>query len=123
MTEETEETHEFFYFCAKCVLYYLTGLKDGMYIELTTDHARCYEPGCNTPARVCCIVEKKQKTSPPDQDPASKESCKTCCNMTLTEDTLLKARAAIMRVFPSNETANEIINELLNAGILFRERI
>ena len=123
MTEAQEETHEFFYFCSICVTNFLMVLNDGMYIELTTDHARCYEQGCGRPGRILCIVEKKQKTTMPNQEPAPKESCKACCNMTVTEDTLFKARKAIMRVAPSEETADQVINELLNAGILFREQI
>ena len=43
--------------------------------------------------------------------------------MTVTEDTLFKVHKALMLVFSSEETADQVINELLNAGILFRERI
>ena len=123
MTEAQEETHEFFYFCSNCVMHFLMGLNDGMYIELTTDHARCYERGCGRPGRILCIVDKKQKTSPPEQEPAPKESCKACCNMTVTEDTLFKAYKAIQQVFPNEDTAYKVVDELLNAGILFREQI
>ena len=59
----------------------------------------------------------------PDQEPAPKESCLNCRYMTVTEATLFKARKAIMRVFPSEETANKVLNEILNAGLLIRERI
>ena len=58
-----------------------------------------------------------------DLKDAPEESCKACCNMTVTEDTLFKARKSILRVFPAEDTANQVINELLNDGILFRERI
>ena len=123
MTETNEETHEFFYFCSNCVTYFLRGLNDGMYIEFTTDHARCYEKGCGRPGKILCIVEKKQKTSLPDQEPAPKETCPNCCYMTVTEDTLFKARKAIMRIFPYEEAANQLIDEFLNAGLLIRERV
>ena len=63
------------------------------------------------------------KTSLPDEEPAPKESCPNCRYMTVTEDTLFKARKAIMQVFPYEEAANKIINEFLNAGLLIRERI
>ena len=43
--------------------------------------------------------------------------------MTVTEGTLFKVRKAVQRVFPFEESADKVINELLNAGILFRERI
>ena len=43
--------------------------------------------------------------------------------MTVTEDTLFKARKAIMRVAPSEETANQLIDEFLNDGLLIRERV
>ena len=123
MTETNEETHEFFYFCLNSVTYFLRGLNDGMYIELTTDHARCYEQGCGRPGKILCIVEKKQKTSPPEQEPAPKESCPNCSYMTVTEDTLFKACNAIKRIVRSRETAGQVINELINSGLLIRERI
>lgn len=63
------------------------------------------------------------KTSLPDEEPAPKESCPNCRYMTVTEDTLPKARKAIMQVFPYEEAGDKIINEFLNAGLLIRERI
>ena len=43
--------------------------------------------------------------------------------MTVTEDTLFKARNALAKVFGLERVADHVINELLNAGLLIRERI
>ena len=63
------------------------------------------------------------KTSLPDEEPAPKGSCLNCRYMTVTENTLPKAREAIMQIFPYEDIADNLINELLNAGLLIRERI
>ena len=43
--------------------------------------------------------------------------------MTVTEDTLFKARNAIAKVVGPDLVADRVLNELLNAGLLIRERI
>ena len=106
------EDPEVYYSCSDCVWSFITAASNGAYVEATTDHARCYT-GCRAKATFVCRVY-------PDEP---EESRKACCNMTVTEDTLFKARKAIMRAFPSEELANQVLNELLNDGILFRERI
>ena len=114
------EDPEVYYSCGDCVLSFIKEASNGVYIEATTDHARCAK-GCQSKATFVCRVYPVEPVSAPEEAP--EETCKACCNMTVTEDTLFKARKAIMQVFPHEETANQVINELLNAGILFRERI
>ena len=107
---------EVYYTCSDCVLSFVKAASNGVYVEATTDHARC-STGCRAKATFVCRVY------PDELESAPKETCKACCNMTVTEDTLFKVRKALMLVFSSEETADQVINELLNAGILFRERI
>ena len=159
------EDPEVYYSCGYCVLSFVKEASNGVYIEATTDHARCAK-GCRSKATFVCRVYPDEqggdqkgspevcrcalcnpgggeyvdigfvikerpkyselsegKTSLPDEEPAPKESCLNCRYMTVTEDTLPKARKAIVQVFPHEETANKIINEFLNAGLLIRERI
>ena len=163
------EDPEVYYSCSDCVLSFVKAASNGVYVEATTDHARC-STGCRAKATFVCRVYPDEpvseqgddqkgspevcrcalcnpgggehvnigfvikerpkyselsegKTSLPDEEPAPKESCLNCRYMTVTEDTLPKARKAIMRIFPSEETANQVINEFLNAGLLIRERI
>ena len=164
------EGPEVYYSCSDCVLSFVKAASNGVYVEATTDHARC-STGCRAKATFVCRVypdEQEsdkgddQKGSPevcrcalcnpgggeyvdigfvikerpkyaelsegktgclPDQEPAPKESCLNCRYMTVTEATLFKARKAIMRVVHSGETASQVINEFLNAGLLIRERI
>lgn len=107
---------EVYYTCSDCVLSFVKAASNGVYVEATTDHARC-STGCRAKATFVCRVY------PDELESAPKETCKACCNMTVTEDTLFKVHKALMLVFSSEETADQVINELLNAGILFRERI
>ena len=163
------EDPEVYYSCSDCVLSFVKDASNGVYVEATTDHARC-SSGCRAKATFVCRVYPDEpvseqgddqkgspevcrcalcnpgggeyvdigfvikerpkyaelsegKTSLPDEEPAPKESCLNCRYMTVTEDTLPKARKAIVQVFPHEETANKIINEFLNAGLLIRERI
>ena len=165
MTEDSEV----YYSCRDCVVSFVKAASNGVYVEATTDHARC-STGCRAKATFVCRVYPDEpvseqgddqkgspevcrcalcnpgggeyvdigfvikerpkyselsegKTSLPDEEPAPKESCLNCRYMTVTEDTLPKARKAIVQVFPHEETANKIINEFLNAGLLIRERI
>ena len=110
------EDPEVYYSCSDCVLSFIKAASNGAYVEATTDHARC-STGCRSKATFVCRVYPDELESEPE------ESCKACCNTTVPEDTLFKARKAIMRAFPSEELANQVINELLNDGILLRERI
>ena len=114
------EDPEVYYSCSDCVLSFVKEASNGVYVEATTDHARC-STGCRAKATFVCRVYPDEPESALKEEP--EESCKACCNMTVTEDTLFKAHKSIMRVFPSEELANKVINELLNDGILFRERI
>ena len=163
------EDPEVYYSCSDCVLSFVKAASNGVYVEATTDHARC-STGCRAKATFVCrvypdepaseqggdqkgspevcrcalcnpgggeyvdigFVIKEQpkyaelsegKTSLPDEEPAPKGSCLNCRYMTVTEDTLFKARKAIMRVLPSEDSAHEIINEFFNGGLLIRERI
>ena len=111
---------EVYYSCSYCVLSFIKEAPNGLYVEATTDHARC-STGCRSKATFVCRVYPDELEGDLKVEP--EESYKACCNMTVTEDTLFKARKAIMRAFPSEEFANQVINELLNDGILFRERI
>ena len=111
---------EVYYSCSDCVLSFIKAASNGAYVEATTDHARC-STGCRSKATFVCRVYPDELESDLKEEPA--ESCKACCNMTVTEDTIFKVHKAIMLVSSSEETANHVINELLNAGILFRERI
>ena len=159
------EDPEVYYSCSDCVLSFVKEASNGVYVEATTDHARCSAGCCAKATFVCRVYPDEQgddqkgspevcrcalcnpgggeyvdigfvikerpkyaelsegKTSLPDEEPAPKESCPNCRYMTVTEDTLPKARKAIVQVFPHEETANKIINEFLNAGLLIRERI
>ena len=127
MTEDGTETNDFYYLCMDCAMHSLKWVSDGMYISPTTDHARCFMEGCAKQAEVVCIVDKgvdfslkpKQSDTLPEK---TREDC-DCRYMTVTEETLFKARKAIMEILPYEETADNIINELLNAGLLIRERI
>ena len=110
------EDPEVYYSCSDRVLSFVKAASNGVYVVATTDHARC-STGCLTKATFVCRVY------PDEPESAPKETCKACCNMTVTEDTLFKVHEGIMQVLPSEEFADRIINELLNAGILFRERI
>ena len=151
------EDPEVYYSCSDCVLSFVKDASNGVYVEATTDHARC-STGCRAKATFVCRVYpdeqvgdlkeeseetdvqepsvctcvicklwdnvvKKQEASPPVQAPAPKEFCPKCYYMTVTEETLFKAREAIMKVLPFEETSHAIINEFLNAGLLIRERI
>lgn len=111
---------EVYYSCIDCVLSFIKAASNVVYVEATTDHARC-STGCRAKATFVCRVYPDEPVSDLKEDPA--ESCKACCNMTVTEDTLFKAHEGIQWVFSSDETADKVINELLNAGHLIRERI
>ena len=111
---------EVYYSCSDCVLSFVKEAPNGAYVEATTDHAMC-TTGCRSKATLVCRVYSYEPESDLKEEP--EESCMACCNTTVTEDTLFKAHKAIMRVFPAEEIAGRIINELLNDGILFRERI
>ena len=112
---------EVYYTCSDCVLSFVKAASNGVYVEATTDHARC-STGCRAKATFVCRVYTDEPESALKEEP--EESCKACCNMTVTEDTLFaKAHKAIQRVFPSEEVSVKVLYELLNAGILFRERI
>ena len=114
------EDPEVYYSCSDCVLSFIKESSNGVYVEATTDHARC-STGCRAKATFVCRVYPDEPASGLKEEP--EESCKDCCNMTVTEDTLFKARKAIMWVYPYEESANRVINELLNVGVLIRERI
>ena len=163
------EDPKVYYSCSDCVLSFVKAASNGVYVEATTDHARC-STGCRAKATFVCRVYPDEqaseqgddqkgspevcrcalcnpgggeyvdigfvfkerpkyaelsegKTSLPDQEPSPKETCLNCRYMTVTEETLFKARKAIMEILPYEETANNIINEFLNAGLLIRERI
>ena len=122
------EGPEVYYSCSDCVLSFVKAASNGVYVEATTDHARC-STGCRAKATFVCRVYPDEPVSPLKETPDSvlkeepKESCKTCSNMTVTENTLFKVFKGITQVFPYEEGANKVINELLNSGILFRERI
>ena len=122
------EDPEVYYSCSDCVLTFVKVAPNGVYVEATTDHARC-STGCRSRATFVCRVypdepESDLKDAPEsDLKDAPEDPLKACCDTTATEDTLFKAHKSIMRVFPSEEIANKVINELLNDGILFRERI
>ena len=111
---------EVYYSCSDCVLSFIKAASNGAYVEATTDHARC-STGCRSKATFVCRVYPDEPESALKEEP--EETCKACCNMTVTEGTLFKVRKAVQRVFPFEESADKVINELLNAGILFRERI
>ena len=127
MTEDGTETNDFYYLCMDCAMHRLKWVSDGMYISPTTDHARCFMEGCAKQAEVVCIVDKgvdfslkpKQSDTLPEK---TREDC-DCHHMTVTEDTLFKARNAIAKVVGPDLVADRVLNELLNAGLLIRERI
>ena len=137
------EDPDVYYSCSDCVLSFVKEASNGVYVEATTDHARCFtcgakatfvcrvypdeqagssEPDVRVPTTCSCEI-CKPKASLPDQAPAPKESCLICRYMTVTEDTLFKARKAIMRVFPSEDSAHAVINEFFNARLVILERI
>ena len=124
------EDPEVYYSCRDRVLSVVKAASNGVYVEATTDHARC-ATGCRAKATFVCRVYPVERASEPVDDRKGspevcadpKESCPSCHYVTVTEDTLFKARKAIMRVFPSEESARAIINEFLNAGLLIRERV
>ena len=122
------EDPEVYYSCSDCVLSFIKEASNGVYIDAATDHAGC-AMGCGSKATVVCRVYPGEQESDLKENPESdlkgdpEESCKACCNMTVTESTLFKARKAIMLVVHSGGTASQVINELLNAGLLIRERI
>lgn len=112
------EDPEVYYSCSDCVLSFVKKASNGVYVEATTDHARCST--CGAKATFVCMCEMCEWSK---KQPAPKESCPRCYYMTVTEETLFKAREAIMKVLPFEESAHAIINELLNSGLLIRERI
>ena len=114
------EDPEVYYSCIDCVLSFIKAASNGAYVEATTDHARC-STGCRAKATFVCRVYPDEPES--DLKDAPEDPLKACCDTTATEDTLFKARKSILRVFPAEDAANQVINELLNDGILFRERI
>ena len=114
------EDPEVYYSCGYCVLSFVKEASNGVYIETTTDHARCAK-GCQSMAIFVCRVYPVEPVS--DLKEELEESCPNCRYMTVTENTLLKARKAIMQVFPYEDIADKVLNELLNAGLLIRERI
>ncbi len=114
------EDPEVYYSCSDCVLSFIKEASNGVYVEATTDHARC-AAGCRAKATFVCRVYPDEPESALKEEP--EDPLKACCDTTVTEDTLFKAREAIQRVFPSELSADKVLNELLNAGILFRERI
>lgn len=163
------EDPKVYYSCSDCVLSFVKDASNGVYVEATTDHARCTK-GCHSRAAFVCRVYpdepvseqgvdqkgspevcrcalckpgggeyvdigfvikeqpkyaelSKGKTSLPDEEPAPKESCPSCHHMTVTEDTLFKARNVITKVVGLERVADHVINELLNAGLLIHERI
>ena len=124
------EDPEVYYSCSDCVLSFVKEASNGVYVEATTDHARC-STGCRAKATFVCRVYPDEQASEQGDDQKGspevcatpKESCQNCRYMTVTENTLTKARKAIMRVVHSGETASQVINEFLNAGLLIRERI
>ena len=124
------EDPEVYYSCRDCVVSFVKAASNGVYVEATTDHARC-STGCRAKATFVCWVYPVERASEPVDDQKGspevcadpKESCPSCRYVTVTEDTLFKARKAIMQVFPSEESAHDIINEFFNAGLLIRERI
>ena len=114
------EDPKVYYSCSDCVLSFVKEASNGVYVEATTDHARC-STGCRAKATFVCRVYRDEPVSDPKEE--REESCEACCNMTVTEGTLFKVRKAVQRVFPFEESADKVIDELLKDGILFRERI
>ena len=114
------EDPEVYYSCSDCVLSFVKAASNGVYVEATTDHARC-STGCRAKATCVCRVYPDEQVSDLTEEP--KETCLNCRYMTVTESTLFKARKAVMLVVHSGGTASQVINELLNAGLLIRERI
>ena len=91
------EDPEVYYSCSDCVLPFIKEASNGVYVEATTDHARC-ATGCRAKATFVCRVYPDEPESAMKEEP--EEPLKDCYNMTVTEDTLFKARNSIMRVFP-----------------------
>ena len=124
------EDPEVYYSCSDCVLSFVKAASNGVYVEATTDHARCVK-GCRAKATFVCRVYPDEPVSEQGDDQKGspevcenpKESCPSCHHMTVTEDTLFKARNAIAKVVGPDLVADRVLNELLNAGLLIRERI
>ena len=113
------EDPEVYYFCGDCIMSFVKDSSNRVYVEATTDHASCLT--CGATDVFVCRVYPDEPVSGLTEEPD--ESCPKCRYVTVTDDTLFKARKAIMRVFPSEEAADKVINELLNDGLLIRERI
>ena len=110
------EDPEVYYSCSDCVLSFVKAASNGVYVEATTDHASCFTCGARD-VFVCRVYPDEPVSEQGDDQKGSpevlenlKESCPNCRYMTLTDATLYKARKAI-------------IKELIDAGLLIRERI
>ena len=78
------EDPEVYYSCSDCVLSFVKAASNGVYVEATTDHARC-STGCRAKATFVCRVYPDEQVSAPKEE--SNESCPNCLN-------------AIMQAFP-----------------------
>ena len=123
------EDPEVYYYCGDCAMSFVEEASNGVYIKAPTDHAMCFTCGAKD-VFACWVYPDEQESEQGDDQKGSpevlenlKESCPNCRYMTLTDATLYKARKAIMRICPSGTSAQAIIKELIDAGLLIRERI
>ena len=101
------EDPEVYYSCSDCVLSFVKAASNGVYVEATTDHARC-STGCRAKATFVCRVYPDEPVSSLKEEsdssdvpapsvctcaicewaknqPATKESCPSCRHMKVTE--------------------------------------
>ena len=71
---------EVYYSCSDCVLSIVKDASNGVYVEATTDHARC-SSGCRSKATFVCRVYPDEPVSTPKEE--SNESCPNCRNATM----------------------------------------
>ena len=61
------EDPEVYYSCSKCVMSFIKAASNGVYVEATTDRARCYT--CGAKAAFVCRVYPDEPVSTPEEAP------------------------------------------------------
>lgn len=61
------EDPEVYYSCSDCVPSFVKAASNGVYVEATTDHARC-STGCRSKATFVCRVYPDESASTPTED-------------------------------------------------------
>ena len=94
-----------YYSCSDCVTGFVEAAENGVCIDPTTDHARCFTCCCAKATFVCRVYPGEQETAP-------KESCKAGCNMTVTD----KAEDVTLGSYLCVEHTVSLLKDLENGG-------